>query len=80
MTVATARTAERAGRRSVGEVWCGLEERGRTKAEMLAGKVGKTAKVVGGVGGRGGGGEGGEDSRGKKGGLMGDRGRGRGDS
>jgi hypothetical protein len=80
MTVAMTRTAERAGRRSVGEVWCGLEERGRTKAEILAGKVGKTAKVVGGVGGRGGGGEGGEDSRGKKGGLMGDRGRGRGDS
>lgn len=52
---------------------CGLGERGSTKAEMLAGKVGKAAKVGGGGGGgRGRGGA--EDSRGKKGGLMGEAG------
>ena len=58
-----------AGTRRAGEVECGLGERGRTRAEMLAGKVvGKATKV----GGDGGGGRGGaEDSRGKKGGLMG---------
>lgn len=61
-----------AGTRRAGEAECGLGERGRTRAEMLAGKVvGKAEKVGGG----GGGGRGGaEDSRGKKGGLMGEAG------
>lgn len=73
MTVATTRTAEIAGTRRAGEVECGLGERGRTRAEMLAGNVGKAAKVGGGGGGgRGRGGA--ADSRGKKGGLMGEAG------
>lgn len=63
----------------MGEVECGLEERGRTKAEMLAGKVGKAVKNGGGgVNGRGRGGL--KESRGKKGGLVGVRGTGRDES
>lgn len=63
-----------AGTRRAGEAECGLGERGRTRAEMLAGKVVGKAEKVGGGGGGGGGRGGAEDSRGKKGGLMGEAG------
>lgn len=68
--------------RSVFEAACGFGERGRTRAEMFAGKVAYVGEdggrgVGGGIGrgGRGGGGGGGEDdkpSAGKKGKPPGD--------